>query len=145
MGTDGAQSNNTLDLLQDLKTGVLIQKQRERDAAFLPVAEAIRLVTMSGATALGLQTKIGSLETGKDADLFAIDLNAPHLQPLFAMCADSLYTALVYCASGKDVTDTMVAGRWLMRDRHIVTLDTAAILAHTNALSRSIRVQAGLL
>ncbi len=145
MGTDGAQSNNTLDLLQDLKTGVLIQKQRERDAAFLPVAEAIRLVTMSGATALGLQTKIGSLEPGKDADLIAIDLNAPHLQPLFAMCADSLYTALVYCASGKDVTDTMVAGRWLMRDRHIVTLDTASILAHTNALSRSIRVQAGLL
>ena len=145
MGTDGAQSNNTLDLLQDLKTGVLLQKEREHDAAFLPVSEAIRLVTISGAKALGLERRIGSLEPGKDADIIAINLEQPHLQPFVATSADSIYTALVYCASGKDVTDTMVAGRWLMRDRHIVELNVTSILAHTNALSRSIRAQAGLL
>lgn len=144
MGTDGAQSNNTLDLLQDLKIGVLLQKQREGNAAFFPVSEAARLVTMAGAKALGLEKKVGSLEVGKEADIIALDLNQPHLQPLSATSAESLYTMLIYCATGRDVTDTMVAGRWLMRDRNVLSLDVALVLEKTNAFAHSIRMKAGL-
>jgi 5-methylthioadenosine/S-adenosylhomocysteine deaminase len=144
LGTDGAQSNNTLDLLRDLKTGVLIQKQREGDPAFLPVSDAVRLATVAGARALGLENVTGSLEAGKQADLIAIDIRQPHLQPLHTDSVKMLYTALVYCATGRDVADTMVRGRWLMRDRELLSLDAASILHRTNSISHLLREQAGL-
>jgi len=143
-GTDGAQSNNTLDLLRDLKTGVLIQKQRERDPSFFPVSEAVRLVTTAGAKALGLENILGSLEAGKQADIITLDMQQPHLQPLHTDSVKMLYTALVYCATGRDVSDTMVGGRWLMRDRKILALDVPSILRKTNSISLLLRKQAGL-
>jgi 5-methylthioadenosine/S-adenosylhomocysteine deaminase len=144
LGTDGAQSNNTLDLLRDLKIGVLIQKQQERNPAFFPVSDAIRLVTIAGAQALGLGELIGSLKAGKQADLIALDIQQPHLQPLHTDSVKMLYTALVYCATGKDVSDTMVQGRWLMRDKKILSLDAPSILKRTNDISLLLRRQAGL-
>jgi 5-methylthioadenosine/S-adenosylhomocysteine deaminase len=144
LGTDGAQSNNTLDLLGDLKTGVLIQKQRTGNPAFLTVSDAVRLATIAGALALGLDNVTGSLETGKQADLIAIDIRQPHLRPLHVDSVKMLYTALVYCATGRDVVDTMVRGRWLMRDRELLSLDAASILHRTDSISRLLRAQAGL-
>lgn len=144
MGTDGAQSNNTLDLLGDLKIGVLIQKQRLNDPAFLPVSDAVRLVTIEGARALGLENITGSLETGKQADLITIDISQPHLRPLHVDCVKMLYTTLVYCATGRDVSDSMVQGRWLMRDRKLLSLDVVSILNKTENISRLLRAQAGL-
>lgn len=144
LGTDGAQSNNTLDLLRDLKTGVLIQKQMEKDPAFFSVFDAVRLVTIEGARALGLDSIIGTLEVGKDADLIALDIEQPHLQPLHTDSIKMLYTLLVYCASGKDVTDTMVQGAWLMRDKEFMTLDVHSILESTMHISGQLRKEAGL-
>ena len=144
LGTDGAQSNNTLDLLQDLKLAVLIQKQKENDTAFFSVFDAVRLVTIEGAKALGLDSVIGTLEAGKQADLIALDIQQPHLQPLHTDSIQMLYTMLVYCASGKDVTDAMVQGTWLMKDREILTLDVHSVLHNTADISEQLRKKAGL-
>jgi len=144
LGTDGAQSNNTLDLLKDLKTAVLIQKQQEKDPAFLPVSEAVRLITIAGAKALGIENIVGSLETGKQADIITLDMQQPHLQPLHTDSVQMLYTALVYCATGRDVSDMMVGGRWLMQNKKILTLDVPSILQKTNSISLLLRKQAGL-
>lgn len=129
MGTDGAQSNNTLDLLQDLKLGVLIQKQAMNDPKVFDVREAVRLVTVEGAKALGLEDVVGSLEVGKQADLIAIDTSSAHFSPLDQSSIKAVYTALVYCATGRDVTDTMVSGKWLMRERIVTSLDPKRIMA----------------
>ena len=144
LGTDGAQSNNTLDLMQDLKLAVLIQKQKENDPAFFSVFDAVRLVTIEGAKALGLDSIIGTLEAGKQADLIALDIQQPHLQPLHTDSIQMLYTLLVYCASGKDVTDAMVQGTWLMKDREILTLDVHSVLHNTADISEQLRKKAGL-
>lgn len=144
LGTDGAQSNNTLDLLKDLKLAVLIQKQKENDPATFSVFDAVRLVTIEGAKALGLDSIIGTLEVGKQADLIALDVQQPHLQPLHIDSIQMLYTLLVYCASGKDVTDAMVQGTWIMRNRVILTLDAHSLLQNTNEISRQLRKAAGL-
>jgi len=139
IGTDGAQSNNTLDLLQDLKMGMLIQKQAEKDPTLCDVREAVRLATISGAQALGLEDIIGTLEVGKQADLIAFDLDSPHFSPLITGTAKDLYTALVYCASGRDVTDTMVSGKWLMRDCSVSSLDRHDIMGKCNEIRYEIQ------
>ncbi|WP_422477542.1 amidohydrolase family protein [Pleomorphochaeta sp. DL1XJH-081] len=139
IGTDGAQSNNTLDLLQDLKVGMLIQKQAEKDPTICDVREAVHLATICGAQALGLEDVIGTLEVGKQADLIAIDLDSPHFSPFVTRTANDLYTALVYSASGRDVADTMVAGRWLMRDRSVSSLDRYAIMGQCNEIRKEIQ------
>jgi 5-methylthioadenosine/S-adenosylhomocysteine deaminase len=138
IGTDGAQSNNTLDLLQDLKVGMLIQKQVENDPTLCDVRQAVRLATICGAQALGLHDIIGSLEVGKQADLIVLDLDAPHFAPLVTDSAKDLYTAIVYCATGRDVTDTMVQGTWLMRKGAVCSLDSQAIMQQCNTIRKEI-------
>ena len=138
IGTDGAQSNNTLDLLQDLKIGVLIQKQAAHDPKIFDVREAVRLATIEGAKALGMAGHIGSLEIGKQADLIAIDLRAPHVSPLVKESARDLYTTLVYCATGRDVTDTMVSGTWLMRDRNVLSMNPVEIMKECEKVRKDI-------
>ena len=139
IGTDGAQSNNTLDLFQDLKIGALIQKQAENDPTVFTVREAIRLATIEGAKALGLQDAVGSLEVGKQADIIAIDTTSPHLTPFHVDSAEIIYTALVYCVTGKDVTDTMVAGKWLMRGKQVLSFDPTTIIEEAGKIARYIR------
>jgi 5-methylthioadenosine/S-adenosylhomocysteine deaminase len=138
IGTDGAQSNNTLDLLQDLKIGVLIQKQAAHDPKIFDVREAVRLATIEGAKALGMEGHIGSLEIGKQADLIAIDLRAPHVSPLVKDSVRDLYTTLVYCATGRDVTDTMVSGTWLMRDRNVLSMNPVEIMKECEKVRKDI-------
>ncbi|MCL2580026.1 MAG: amidohydrolase [Oscillospiraceae bacterium] len=117
MGTDGAQSNNSMDLLRDMRTGALLQKHIEQDAAFFTARESVRMMTIDGARALFMGEQIGSLEPGKCADIIALDSNSPRACPLHRGLLGSLYGALAYSLCGADVTDVMVGGRWLMRGR----------------------------
>ncbi|HWQ99057.1 MAG TPA: amidohydrolase [Clostridia bacterium] len=123
IGTDGAQSNNSMDLLRDLRTGALIQKLAENDATLFPAREMVRLATIEGAVALNLQDQIGSLEAGKRADFIALDPKSPRLVPLHRDSLSNLYSTVAYSAYGADVRDMAVNGSWVMRDNQILTMD----------------------
>ena len=127
LGTDGAQSNNSMDLLRDLRTGALLQKMQNHDAAFLDARESVRMVTIDGARALGMQQEIGSLEPGKRADIIALDAQSPRLTPLHRQSLQNLYATVTYSAYGADVSQMMVDGNWVMRDRQVLTMDAATV------------------
>ncbi len=124
LGTDGAASNNDLDLFGEMRTAALLAKGVSGDARALPAHEALRTATLAGAQALGLDTEIGTLVKGKSADFIAVDLGGLAAQPVY-----SVLSQLVY-ASGRDqVTHTYVAGRALLRDGVLTTLNESAILS----------------
>lgn len=123
LGTDGAASNNDLDMLGELNTAALLAKGVAGDAAALPATTALGMATLNGARALGLDKDIGSLTPGKWADLTAIDLAAPETQPVF-----DVISTLVYAADRRQVSDVWVAGKRLLQDRRLMQMDEGAIL-----------------
>jgi len=112
LGTDGAASNNRLDLFQEMRTAALLAKAVGNDPQAMPAHAAVRAATLSGAKALGLEEITGSIQAGKAADLIAVDFSAPELSP----CYD-VVSHLVYVAGRENVSHVWVAGRLLMRDR----------------------------
>jgi len=117
IGVDGAQSNNSLDLLSDIKTGSLIQKMKENDPTFFPASDAIRMMTVKGAKALGMDDKLGSLETGKLADIIAIDMQDCNLTPHYSNNINQLYSHIIYSANGLNVTDVWVDGEHILKNK----------------------------
>ncbi|MCK4435125.1 amidohydrolase family protein, partial [Candidatus Bathyarchaeota archaeon] len=118
LGTDGPASNNTLDMFETMKTAALLQKLVYLNPKVLPVYTVLRMATVNGARALKLGNSIGSLETGKKADIILIDLSKPHLKPLHNICA-----SIVYSVCKTDVDTVIVDGRVLMKNRQVKTLD----------------------
>ncbi len=114
LGTDGAASNNRLDMFQEMRTAALVAKAAADNPQAMPAELALRAATLGGARALGLEASLGSIEPGKAADLIAVDLSAPELQP----CYDVI-SQLVYAAGRDNVSDVWVAGRALMRGRSL--------------------------
>lgn len=127
IGTDGAASNNDLDMFEEIRLAALLAKASSGDPTSLPAAQALTLATRLGAQALFLGDLTGSLEVGKRADLILVDLSSLHNSPRFRRDADNPYSQIVYAAKACDVTDVMVNGRWLMRDRQLLTLDETAL------------------
>jgi 5-methylthioadenosine/S-adenosylhomocysteine deaminase len=111
LGTDGAASNNRLDLFQEMRTAALLAKAVAGDSQAMGAAQALRAATLAGARALGIDALTGSIEPGKAADLVALELRAPELAP----CYD-VVSQLVYSAGREHVTHVWVAGRMLVRD-----------------------------
>ncbi len=130
IGTDGAQSNNSMDILRDLREGALLQKITSMDATVFSSQEAVRMVTIEGAKALGMENELGSLEAGKLADLIVLDHQSPRLTPLHRENRNNIYGTVTYSACGGDVCDVMVDGKWLMRDRQILAFDETEVLCH---------------
>jgi 5-methylthioadenosine/S-adenosylhomocysteine deaminase len=123
LGTDGAASNNTLDLFDTMKFCALVHKQHRWDPQVLPAQTVFDLATRDGARALHRENDIGSIEEGKKADIILLDLNKPHLTPLYE------YTShIVYAARGSDVVTTIVNGKPLMIENEFTTLDSSNIL-----------------
>lgn len=131
MGTDSVGSNNRLDLLEEARVASLLQRASRRDHAALSGEEMLRLCTIDGARALGLDEKIGTLEPGKDADLCAVSLAAPHVRPVHDPLA-----ALFHAARATDVVLTVVRGRDLYRDGALLTLDAEAIGGRMDAVAQ---------
>jgi len=123
LGTDGAASNNDLDLLDEMRVAALLAKAVSGDATAVPAHTALRMATLNGAKALGLDEQIGSLKPGKAADITAIDLSALSSQPVYDPVSQ-----IVYSVGREQVTDVWVAGRRLLAQRVLTTLDEAAIL-----------------
>jgi 5-methylthioadenosine/S-adenosylhomocysteine deaminase len=118
LGTDSVGSNNRLDLLEEARAGSLLHRARMRSSGFLSPAELLRLVTIDGARALGLDDRIGTLEPGKDADLAAVSLAEVHARPVHDPVA-----AVFHAARGTDVVLATVRGRVLQRGGRVLTLD----------------------
>ena len=118
IGTDGAASNNSLNMLEELRFAALLAKGFSGDASEVPVHEALRLATINGAKCLGLDAVTGSLEPGKFADLSTIDLSEVHCRPLYDPVAQ-----IVHSASRSQITDVFVGGRPVLQDRKLLTVD----------------------
>lgn len=127
IGTDGAASNNDLDLFSEVKTAALLAKAVAGDATALSAHTALRMATLNGAKALGLDEHIGSLEIGKAADITAIDLGELAMQPVYNPASQ-----LVYTHSGQAVTHVWVEGKCLLKNRELQTLNEREILGKAN-------------
>jgi len=124
LGTDGpAGSNNNLDMVEEMASAARLQKVSKGDPKALSARDVLEMATIGGARVLGMETKIGTLERGKRADVVVIDLQQAKVQPVYAV-----ESAIVYAASGSSVVTTIVDGRVLMRDRKLLTVDEAATL-----------------
>jgi 5-methylthioadenosine/S-adenosylhomocysteine deaminase len=128
LGTDGAASNNDLDMLGEMRTAALLGKAVAGTAGAVAAETALAMATLHGARALGLEAEIGSLVPGKAADLVAVDLSALETQPVYHPVSQ-----LVYAAARHQVSDVWVGGHHLLRDRVPTTFDEAAVRARTEA------------
>ena len=133
LGTDGCASNNDLDLFSEAGFAARAHKVFTKDALACPAETALRMATMGGASALGLQEEIGSIEAGKKADLVALDLRQPHLTPLYDPVSH-----IVYAARGSDVTFVWVDGRLVVNNREVLTVNEAEILSEVNRVGKRI-------
>ncbi len=128
IGTDGPASNNDLDMFEEIRLAAFIAKGSSGDPTALPASLVLQMATRIGAQALFIDDITGSLEPGKRVDLILIDLATLHNSPRFRRDSDGIYAQIVYAAKANDVTDTMVNGKWLMRERQLLTLHEAELL-----------------
>jgi 5-methylthioadenosine/S-adenosylhomocysteine deaminase len=128
IGTDGAASNNDLDMFEEMRLAALLAKGAGGDPTAVPARDALAMATRRGAAALHLDHLTGSIEPGKRADLIVLELERLHTVPAFTREPDSTYARIVYASKSTDVRDVMCNGRWLMRDRVLLTLDEAALM-----------------
>ena len=119
LGTDGAASNNDLDMFSEMRTAAMLAKAVANDASAISAEQALRMATINGAKALGLEKEIGSLEVGKSADIIAVDFSALETQPMY-----NPVSQLVYAANRQQVSDVWVAGNHLVKKHNLTTLNT---------------------
>lgn len=133
LGTDGVASNNDLSMLGEMHTASLLAKGVSGDASALNAMQTIRMATINGATALGIDRDTGSLEAGKFADIIAIDFSSLELNPVYDPVAN-----LVYSTSREQVSDVWVAGKHLLKDRELTTLNEKDIIRKTQVWNDTI-------
>jgi len=134
LGTDGCASNNNLDLFQEMDSAAKLHKVHHLDPTVMDARTVFRMATRDGARVLGLESRVGSLEVGKKADVILLDLDQPHLTPLY-----HIYSQLVYAARGADVFRVIINGRTVMKDRRLLTLDLQEILSRANRFAETLR------
>jgi len=133
LGTDGAASNNNLDLFLEMDTAAKLHKVHRLDPTALDAGTVLRMATIEGARALGLSARIGSLEPGKQADIIVLDTHKPHLTPLYHAASQ-----LVYAARGSDVTTVLINGRLIMEKSRVLTFDVQKAMDDVNAIAGQI-------
>jgi 5-methylthioadenosine/S-adenosylhomocysteine deaminase len=134
IGTDGAASNNDLDLWEEMRLASFLQKVEQMDPEVLPASTVLSMATSGGATAIGLGDIIGSLEVGKRADLIQVAFDDVHHVPMY-----DVVSHLVYVTDEQDVTSVIVDGQVLMRDRELLTIDTERVASEAKALAAEIQ------
>jgi 5-methylthioadenosine/S-adenosylhomocysteine deaminase len=142
IGTDGPASNNDLDMFEEMRLAALLAKGSGGDPTALPAREALAMATRIGAAALHMGHLTGSLEPGKRADLIVVDLSGVHNVPAFHRDPNAVYARIVYAARSTDVVNVMCNGRWLMRNRELLTLNEEDLRAR--AADQATRIDAFL-
>ncbi len=135
IGTDGPASNDDLDLLTEVHLAAMLPKGVSGDPTIVPARQALALATSLGAKAVHLDHLVGTLEPGKRADIVVLDLRALHATPRYSYAPDAIYTQIVYSAHGSDVRHTLVDGRFLLRDRQLLTLEEERIKRAAQAIA----------
>lgn len=138
IGTDGPASNNDLDMFEEMRLASFIAKAVTNDPTVIPAQTTLNMATRMGAKALHISNLTGSLERGKRADLILLDISPLHNTPRFRRENNGLYAQIVYAAKSTDVTDVMVNGQWLMRERTLITLDEAKLVKQAEVYARAI-------
>jgi len=133
LGTDGCASNNNLDMLTEMDMAAKLHKVNTMEPTSMDAFTMLRMATSLGAKALGMDDRIGSLEVGKKADVIIVDMDKPHLTPIY-----SPYSHLVYSARGNDVSHTIINGRLVMEDRALLAMDVDEVMAR--AQEQAVRV-----
>ena len=133
LATDGAASNNDLDLFEEMDLAAKLQKVARMDSRALPAEQVVEMATITGARALHLEKLIGSLEAGKKADLILVDTSAPHATPMY-----NVYSQLVYALKASDVKTVVIGGKIVMQDRQMLTLNEKEILAKAQDYKKQI-------
>jgi len=136
IGSDGPMSGNTLDLFSQFAPVSMFAKLLGKSRKPLPAEQVVRMATIEGARVLGMDHKIGSLERGKQADVIRISLAANRLHPIY-----DPWSMLVFAAMPSDVTSVMVAGKWLMWDRQVLTLDPKKTLRDGLQIAREFKAE----
>ena len=138
LGADGAACNNRLDMFTEMRTAALLQKALHGPEV-LPAGRALRMATIDGARALGLENEIGSIEVGKRADVIVVDLNESHSTP-----ATEAISALVYSANASDVRVSVIDGQIVMRERKLMTLNEAMVIEDANREAIALMERSGI-
>ncbi|MBP7342222.1 MAG: amidohydrolase family protein, partial [Syntrophaceae bacterium] len=134
LGTDGCASNNTLDMIKEMSTAAKLHKVSVLDPTVMDALTTVRMATINGAKALGLDGVTGSLEVGKKADIILLGLDKPHLTPLY-----NEYSHLVYAAGGADVDTVIINGRVVMEDRRLLTINENEVMNEVRAIARTVK------
>jgi len=135
LGTDGCASNNNLDLFTEMDMAAKVHKVRAMDPTVMDAVTVVRMATIEGARALGLQDVTGSIETGKKADIIIVDINKPHLTPMYHP-----FSHLVYAVRGSDVSHVLINGRVVMARRKLLTLDLDEVMGRARELATGVRM-----
>jgi 5-methylthioadenosine/S-adenosylhomocysteine deaminase len=138
LGTDGAASNNDLDMFEAMRQAAFLHKLQSNDPRALPAPEVVAMATREGARTLGMEREIGSLEPGKRADVIVVSMSSARQTPIYDPMSH-----LVYATRGDDVRTTIVNGRVLMREKTIMSLDEAAVLGEARRLAVQVRMAVG--
>jgi 5-methylthioadenosine/S-adenosylhomocysteine deaminase len=133
LGTDGCASNNNLDLFEEMDMTAKLHKVGAMDPTVLDAFTVCKMATLSGAKALRMRDRVGSLEVGKKADVIVVDTHKPHLTPMY-----NPYSHLVYAAKGSDVSHCLINGKLVMEDRKLLTLDLQEVLHRAKEMSKKV-------
>jgi 5-methylthioadenosine/S-adenosylhomocysteine deaminase len=139
LATDGAASNNDLDMFEAMRTASLLHKHETRDPQAVSARAVLEMATRGGARALGMAARIGSLEPGKRADVIVVGMSAARQTPMY-----NPISHLVYATRGDDVRTTIVNGKVLMRDRKVLTLNEGSVLAEAREWATKVKVAVGV-
>jgi 5-methylthioadenosine/S-adenosylhomocysteine deaminase len=134
LGTDGCTSNNNIDMFLEMDTAAKIHKVNTLDPTVMDAKTVLKMATRDAAKALGLDGVTGSLVPGKKADIIIIDINKPHLTPMY-----NLYSHLVYAAGGNDVDTSVINGQVVMENRQLLTLDIEKVMADVNEIAAEVK------
>jgi 5-methylthioadenosine/S-adenosylhomocysteine deaminase len=138
IGTDGAASNNDLDMFEEIRIAALIAKAVNNDPTSLPASQALLMATRLGANALHIGDITGSITPNRRADLILVDINPVHNSPSFRRSNENIYSQIVYAAKSTDVSDVMVNGKWLMRERELLTVKEDVLIVEAREVAKKI-------
>jgi 5-methylthioadenosine/S-adenosylhomocysteine deaminase len=135
LGTDGAATNNDLDMFGEMRTAALLHKGINFDPTVVTAEETFAMATINGARAFNLGDRIGSIEAGKAADIAVVDLGAANVTPIY-----NVYSHLCYAVDKNDVSDVFIHGKPVMEDRKLLTLDEEEIKVKVREISRAVAI-----
>jgi len=139
LGTDGCASNNNLDMFQEMDTAAKLEKVERLDPTVMSAPTVTGMATRDGARVLGMDHLVGSLKAGMKGDIIIIDLNKPHLTPMY-----NAYSHLVYAATGADVRDVLINGRLVMENRRLLTINEQEAMDRVNRIAKRVRKSLGI-